>query len=419
MSELDPRLRDKVRMLGNLLGQTIAASDGEDVLQCIETIRKQAKKARRGGQQDRDVLLSTLKELPENQLLPVVRGFNQFLNLANIADQQHGTSWCRSDALQSGLDTMFPALLDRLQQAGISLDGVEQQVAALNIDLVLTAHPTEVTRRTLIQKYDTITRLLQELDDLHEQHPQRLEREQHLARLVEEIWHTNEIRKTRPTAVDEARWGFAVIENSLWQAVPQMMRDLDQELQQRGAAMLPLNAAPIRFASWMGGDRDGNPNVTANVTREVLFLARWMAADLYLRDIDSLGNQLSMADASAELRRAYPEFPDEPYRACLHELRQRLEDTRRWAGACARGEAVEAQPLLSDDELLLPLLMCYRSLMEQGLEQIANGMLLDTIRRVACFGLVLVRLDMRQESSRHAGVLQEICQYYGWGDYLS
>tara|TARA_R110000868_G_scaffold59547_19_gene182790 strand:+ start:1508 stop:4147 length:2640 start_codon:yes stop_codon:yes gene_type:complete len=419
MSELDPLLRDKVKMLGKMLGNTIQASQGREVLDSIESIRKQAKRARGGDSGEREQLLTTLKNLPEETLLPVVRGFNQFLNLANIADQQHGSSWRRAEALQSGLDTMFPDLLERLETAGVAVDGLSERIASLNIELVLTAHPTEITRRTLIQKYDAITRLLQQRDDLHDEHPLLGELDQRLARLIEEIWHTNEIRKTRPTAVDEARWGFAVVENSLWAAVPQMMRDLDQQLLARGGSVLPLDAAPVRFASWMGGDRDGNPNVTAQVTREVLYLARWMAADLYLRDIDTLGNQLSMAAASAELRRAYPNDPDEPYRACLHALRSRLVDTKQWANGCIKQQETSGNPLTRDDELLEPLTLCYRSLLEQGMETIADGQLLDTIRRVACFGVSLVRLDVRQESSRHAGVMQEICLYYGWGDYLS
>ncbi|MFU1922212.1 phosphoenolpyruvate carboxylase, partial [Klebsiella pneumoniae] len=103
--------------------------------------------------------------------------------------------------------------------------------------------------------------------------------QQRLQRLVAEAWHTDEIRKVRPTPVDEAKWGFAVIEHSLWQALPNVLRHVDEVLLRSTGERLPLTAAPLRFASWMGGDRDGNPNVTASVTREVLLLARWMAAD--------------------------------------------------------------------------------------------------------------------------------------------
>lgn len=137
-----------------------------------------------------------------------------------------------------------------------------------------------------------------------------------------EAWHTDEIRKVRPTPVDEAKWGFAVIEHSLWQALPNVLRHVDEVLLRSTGERLPLTAAPLRFASWMGGDRDGNPNVTASVTREVLLLARWMAADLYLRDIDRLAAELSMQQASPQLLARVGDSA-EPYRALLKQLRDR------------------------------------------------------------------------------------------------
>ena len=142
-----------------------------------------------------------------------------------------------------------------------------------------------------------------------------------------------------------------------------------------------------------------------------------MAADLYLRDIEQLGMQLSMSQASADLRRTLPADTHEPYRVCLHQLRQRLEETRSWAAVKSRGGESDAQPLLDTDELLQPLMLCYDSLVDQGMDRIANSHLLDTLRRIACFGLTLGRLDVRQESSRHRSAVAEICTYYGWGDY--
>ncbi|WP_034000500.1 phosphoenolpyruvate carboxylase, partial [Pseudomonas paraeruginosa] len=179
-------------------------------------------------------------------------------------------------------------LLGRLKDAGHTPGQLARQLAGLEIELVLTAHPTEVARRTLIQKYDAITAQLATKDhaDLLPEERSRIQRR--LQRLVAEAWHTDEIRKVRPTPVDEAKWGFAVIEHSLWEALPNVLRHVDEVLLRSTGERLPLSAAPLRFASWMGGDRDGNPNVTAGVTREVLLLARWMAADLYLRDIDRL-----------------------------------------------------------------------------------------------------------------------------------
>ena len=306
MSELDALLRDKVRLLGNLLGRTIAHHQGDDMLKRIEDIRQQAKVARNGEEHEHDRLLAMLKTIPDDAVLPVVRGFNQFLNLANIAEQQHAASWRRSEILNDDVDQLFNDLLDRLEGHGVRGLDLCQQVADVSLELVLTAHPTEVTRRTLIQKYDEISQLLQQRDDLRDGHPQLVNIDQRLAVLVEEIWQTDEIRRVRPTAVDEAKWGFAVIENSLWQAITQLTRHLDEQLLARGSQPLPLIAAPVKIASWMGGDRDGNPNVTSTVTCEVLYLARWMAADLLLRDVHALSGQLSMAEASAELRQTYP-----------------------------------------------------------------------------------------------------------------
>mgnify|MGYP000041160392 FL=1 len=150
MKELDALLRDKVRMLGNALGNTIRNDLGEDTLAQIETIRKQAKRARTGDEEERDKLLGLLKGLSDDSLVPVVRGFNQFLNLANLAEQQHGISWRREDAGEESTDTMFPDLIKRLVEAGIEGDDLTSKVAAANVELVLTAHPTEVTRRTRI-----------------------------------------------------------------------------------------------------------------------------------------------------------------------------------------------------------------------------------------------------------------------------
>ena len=167
----------------------------------------------------------------------------------------------------------------------------------------------------------------------------------------------------------------------------------------------------------MGGDRDGNPNVTAPATREVLLLGRWMAADLYLRDIEALGNQLSMHAASDALL-AQAGAVDEPYRAVLKQLRTRLQATRDWAEQSLAGDvAMPAQVLRELDDLRGPLELCYQSLLAFGLKRIANGPLLDTLRRVNAFGLGLVRLDIRQDAARHAQVFSELTEHLQLGDY--
>ncbi|MCF5292480.1 phosphoenolpyruvate carboxylase, partial [Pseudomonas syringae] len=170
-------------------------------------------------------------------------------------------------------------------------------------------------------------------------------------------------------------------------------------------------------ASWMGGDRDGNPNVTAAVTREVLLLARWMAADLYLRDVDNLAAELSMQQASDALRASVGDSA-EPYRAELKRLRERLRATRNWANASLSETLPAPEAVLRDNrELLDPLLLCFQSLHECGMGVIADGPLLDCLRRAVTFGLFLVRLDVRQDSSRHCAAMTEITDYLGLGRY--
>lgn len=417
MAEIDTRLREDVHELGDLLGQTIKAHLGEPFLERIERIRLGAKQGRRGSQAEHDALLAALEDLPDDQLLPVCRAFNQFLNLANIAEQYHRIRRRRPDEPERFEDTCLTELIQRLRSNGFDGPALRQHIEALDIELVLTAHPTEVTRRTLIQKYDAIAAALasRDHDDLSTAERERVRGD--LARLISEAWHTDEIRRRRPTPVDEAKWGFAVIEHSLWYAVPRFLRELDSELQRAGCDPLDDSAAPIRIASWMGGDRDGNPNVTSSVTREVLLLGRWMAADLYLRDIEELAAQLSMQTASTELLALVGEV-DEPYRALLKQLRARLQSTRSWAEqALVRPTAQPADVLQAVEDLRNPLECCYRSLVDNGMQLIANGPLLDVLRRVNAFGLALVRLDIRQDASRHVDALTELTEHLGLGRY--
>ncbi len=417
MAEIDARLREDVHQLGELLGDTIRAQRGAVFLDKIERIRKGAKAARQGSADGAQQLTTTLDDLAEDELLPVARAFNQFLNLANIAEQYHHIRRRRPNEPEPFEVRVLPDLLARLKADGQSAEGLARQLGRLDIELVLTAHPTEVSRRTLIQKYDAIAAQLAAQDHGDLTTHERAQVKQRLQRLIAEAWHTEEIRRSRPSPLDEAKWGFAVIEHSLWKAVPNYLRSADEALHAATGLRLPLTAAPIRFASWMGGDRDGNPNVTARVSREVLLLARWMAADLYVRDVDHLAAELSMQQANSAVRARVGDSA-EPYRALLKQLRERLKATRAWAEAALSGDLPPPSAVLqSNCELLEPLELCYHSLHECGMGTIANGPLLDCLRCAVTFGLFLVRLDIRQDSSRHASALNEITDYLGLGRY--
>ncbi|MEX5566848.1 phosphoenolpyruvate carboxylase [Pseudomonas syringae] len=417
MADIDARLREDVHLLGELLGNTIREQRGAEFLDKIERIRKGAKAGRRGSAEGAEQLSSSVDGLGDDELLPVARAFNQFLNLANIAEQ-YQLMHRRDDKQPLPFESrVLPELLDRLKAEGHSRDALARQLSKLEIELVLTAHPTEVARRTLIQKYDAIAAQLAALDHRDLNSIERTQITSRLQRLIAEAWHTEEIRRIRPTPVDEAKWGFAVIEHSLWHAIPNYLRKADHALHAATGLHLPLEAAPIRFASWMGGDRDGNPNVTAAVTREVLLLARWMAADLYLRDVDNLAAELSMQQASDALRASVGDSA-EPYRAELKRLRERLRATRNWANASLSETLPAPEAVLQDNrELLDPLMLCFQSLHECGMGVIADGPLLDCLRRAVTFGLFLVRLDVRQDSSRHCAAMTEITDYLGLGRY--
>ncbi len=417
MAKIDARLRENVHLLGELLGNTIRAQHGDAFFDKIERIRKGAKAARRGSADGARQLRDTLDGLADDELLPMTRAFNQFLNLANIAEQYHQVRRRRPDEPAAFEAGALGGLLERLKGEGFDQEFLARQVGRLDIELVLTAHPTEVSRRTLIQKYDAIAAQLAARDHTDLGAAELGKIELRLQRLVAEAWHTEEIRRSRPTPVEEAKWGFAVIENSLWQALPNVLRQTDQALARSTGLHLPLEASPIRFASWMGGDRDGNPNVTAKVTREVLLLARWVAADLFLRDIEGLITALSMQTASAELLRQTGETA-EPYRALLKGVRERLQITRDWASAAIEEDRPAPAAVLVDNrDLREPLELCYHSLHACGMGMIADGDLLDTLRRAAAFGLYLVRLDVRQDGARHGAAMAEITDYLGLGRY--
>ncbi|MGL5284949.1 MAG: phosphoenolpyruvate carboxylase, partial [Aeromonas sp.] len=180
---------------------------------------------------------------------------------------------------------------------------------------------------------------------------------------------------------------------------------------------LPLDAAPVRFTSWMGGDRDGNPFVTAKVTAEVLELGRWMAVSLFYQDIKELTSELSIGDCTDELR-ALVGDTHEPYRALIRELREQLRETREYLTAKVQGQHSESRDLIrATAQLREPLELCYRSLHACGMGNIADGMLLDVLRKVACFGVHLVKLDIRQDGERHALAISELTRHLGLGDY--
>ncbi|RTR30213.1 phosphoenolpyruvate carboxylase [Shewanella atlantica] len=417
MADMYASLRSNVGTLGQILGETIRTNLDDAFLEKIEQIRQLAKSSRQGDEAAREEMLKLLTALPDNELVPFAKAFNQFLNLANIAEQFHTISR-NCDELVCVPDPV-EQLLGRILSSNIDQEKMLDCLNNLDIDLVLTAHPTEISRRTLIQKYSSVIDILAALEN-----PQLTEREkkqQHLRlrQLIAQIWHTNEIRNERPTPVDEARWGLSTIEVSLWQAIPDFLRQLNEQVEERTGKQLPTDIAPVRFSSWMGGDRDGNPFVTAKVTQEVLDRNRHTAARLYLKDIVVLVNELSVEEANEELLE-YTNNSLEPYRDVLKDLRLKLRNTVDYLNERLEGHKPEVDLnsiIWHESDLKEPLLMLYKSLTDSGMSLIANGLLLDILRRLACFGIHMLKLDIRQDAERHSDVIAELTRYLGMGDF--
>ncbi|MEP0174843.1 MAG: phosphoenolpyruvate carboxylase [Paraglaciecola sp.] len=406
---LDSQLTGTVRNLGAVLGDTIREQLGEHWLDRIEAVRKDGRKAHQGDEDAAKRVKQLFTELKNDELLTVGRAFSQFLNLANIAEQEFNSNNDSNDPI----DTLF----NHLDEAGIQADTFEKALDHLNIELVLTAHPTEVTRRTLIHKHSELAKCLSKVHQSEITDTHRDKIETRIAELISQAWHTEEIRTIRPTPVDEARWGFSVIENSLWEAVPDFIRELDKRFVDKFDLSIPLDVAPVKFGSWMGGDRDGNPFVTSKVTEQVLLLARKRAAKLFAKDIDFLQVELSMSDCDDALRSQVGDEL-EPYRALLRPLLDKLLNTHEGITEKLKGNNVDTSDWISDkEELLAPLMACYQSLQACGMTVIAQGHLQDTIRRVHCFGVHLLKLDVRQDSERHSDVFSELTRYLGLGDY--
>ena len=423
-------LRQDVRLLGELLGDTLRERGGQQLFDTVEHVRTLAKATHAGDRPLTD-LAERLGSLPVDAAIPLARAFTHFLNLANVAEQHHRIRRRRAyqrDPASPPQRGSCEETFTRLIAGGVTRDELHDAVCRLRIELVLTPHPTEVSRRTMIHKYNRIASLLAANDRPDLTFPERDEVTAALRREIETAWDTDEVREQRPTPLDEVRSGLIVFEQSLWQSMPAFLRGVDRALVAATGRSLPLEATPITFGSWIGGDRDGNPSVTPEVTIKACLLSRWMAADLYLKDVDALRDELSISGppegghyvpAGRELRKRTGNAR-EPYRELLRDVRRRLRATRAWIEEALESDrpiSPSSDAYLDAAALAEPLRLCHASLIEQGNERIAAGRLADLLRRVAVFGVVLARLDIRQESSRHTEAMDAITSAIGAGSY--
>ncbi len=416
-------LRDDVRLLGTLLGDTLREQEGDDFYDIVERVRALAKGARQGHADDFGALQALLQGQSVDDALTIARAFAHLLTLANIAEQHHRIRrrrYYQRDPKAAPQRASFGDTFAQLRTAGVPPDQLHAAVCTLAIELVFTAHPTEIVRRTLAQKQRRIADLLGQRDRADLTLPERDQLVDALRAEITASWWTNEINTERPTPLDEVRAGLVVFEQTLWNALPQYLRMLDRELQACTGHGLPPDSIPIRFGSWIGGDRDGNPNVTATTTAKACLLSRWMAADLYLREISLLRTELSLREGNRELHEVVGNVT-EPYRALLRTVCDRLRLTRHGIERLLEDEPLdqrERDEMYWDaNQLAEPLDLCRRSLEDTGVRVLATGRLLDIRRRVRTFGLTLVRLDIRQESAEHTKAIAALTRALGLGDF--
>ena len=419
-------LRENVRYLGNILGKVLKDQEGDKFFRLVEKVRKlsKANKTNLNSKHSYRKIIRTIKNLNSKNTFKLTRAFTQFMNLINLAESidasrsvnEYENNNKKINKTNLFIEEIFEELFNNKK---ISDTKIYNHAKNLNIGIVLTAHPTEVKRRTLIQKYHKIIEILEERDLLKD-YPSKLKALD--KKLYDEftiIWNTDDLKRVKPSPFDEARWGLAIIEDSLWDTIPKVYRRLNSIFVQNMDKGLPKNFNPIEFGSWMGGDRDGNPNVTAKVTKEVILLSRWEAAKLYEKSLTKIIRSYSMEKCSKKiLRKTGKSY--EPYRLFLRPLRNQMRATHRMIEQyLINKKPLDPKKLLrSKEEILKPLRVVRQSLEQNNNENLASGELLDLMRRAKCFGINLAKLDIRQESSRHSQLIGEFVKKKYNKDYV-
>ena len=409
-------LREDIRLLGTFLGRVIKDQEGLVFFEIVEKFRLLSKNTLSDKNKTRifSKISKEVKKLSPNNTYKLTRAFSHILNLMNLAeslDASRKLNEFENPYFKSKNQNLFiEDIIEGLfKNRKISDKKIYEQATKLDIGIVLTAHPTEVKRRTLIQKYANLIEIMEQRH-LYKKYPSKIiELDRKLYSEIAIIWKTDELKRTKPSPLDEARWGLAVIEDSLWDTIPKVYKRLNDIFRKNLKKDLPRNFNPIQFGSWMGGDRDGNPNVTAEVTKKVVLFSRWQAAKLYEKELTQLIQDLSMKECSLKIKRATGNS-FEPYRVYLRPIRDKVRLTHQLIESHLNNNtALDEKKLIQNKkEITLPLREVRNSLKVNRGEHIANADLLDLMRRVRCFGINLARLDIRQEADRHGKLLNEI-----------
>jgi phosphoenolpyruvate carboxylase len=409
----DALLRGDVRRLGDLLGQSLVRQEGTELLELVEAVRIAVRD--NGGSE-------ILEKLSVEQSVQLVRAFSTYFHLANVAEQVHRARVLADERAKGG--SWLSRAVDKIEEAykaqspghQFTKDELKQWVNSLMVRPVFTAHPTEAARRSILGKLGEIAKLLDQVDS-----PVKEER---LAEFVDILWQTDELRLTRPEPLDEALNALYYLDDLARNTVPEVLNDFARELK-RLDIEVPVTARPLTFGTWIGGDRDGNPNITPQVTEDAVVLQVAHAIRTTIASMNELRQMLSISTriigATPELTasvekdlKSIPEFEarflrlnaQEPYRLKATAIVHKLAFTRdRHA---VDGPHVPGRDYASTAELLADLTLLRDSLFAHKGELIATGLLERTIRSIAAFGLTHATLDVREHSDAHHHLLMQV-----------
>ena len=421
--EEDARLRNDIRLLGRILGDTVRDQEGADVFDLVERIRQTSIRFHRADDKPaRRELELILDSMSTSQTVRIVRAFSYFSHLANIAEDQNNIRQMRARSSASGAPRSgtLALTLSHARAAGFSAPELRKFFAEALVSPVLTAHPTEVRRKSTIDREMEIAALLDRRERVQLTPEEAAASDEQLRREILTLWQTNLLRRTKLTVLDEVANGLSFYDYTFLHEVPRLHCALEDRLNEGDGAGQGELASFLRMGSWIGGDRDGNPFVTADVMRGTLRLQSSRALRFYLEELHVLGSELSLAahlaDVSKDLRALAERSPDtsphrsgEPYRLAVSGIYARLTATAaRLDVETTRQPVGEAAPYESAGEFKADLDILYRSLISNNSRVIARGRLRLLRRAVDCFGFHLACLDMRQNSAVHERTVAEL-----------
>jgi phosphoenolpyruvate carboxylase len=438
MHELPDReraLREDIRLVGRVLGDTVRQQQGEAVYATVERIRQISIAFRRDGDAAaRRELEATLDSLSHDRTIEVVRAFSYFSHLANIAEDQHQLRSVRAQANGGGQARgSIVNALARIRDAGVARAKLQALFETILVSPVLTAHPTEVRRKSVLDREMEVAGLLAMRDRMQLTPAEAAEADAAMSRAILTLWQTSLLRRGKPTVVDEVANGLSYYDHTFFRELPRLYAELEDQLVAFDPAWNNTELASfIRMGSWIGGDRDGNPFVNADVLRQAIAMQSKRAVDFYLDELHLLGAELSLDHArvsiSAQLRDLIGRSPDdsprrsaEPYRQAVVGIYARLVATARAfrQEVLPRHAVPRAPAYASAAELRADLDILYRSLSANGSALLARGRLRALRRAVEVFGFHLASIDLRQNSDVHERVLAELFRTSTGADYAA